>query len=183
MESTLPMSTPRSLTLASIFITRPARGDSTVSGTVFVKRPWNSPVQTTTTAASTATLSRPISGRAAAPTNRPVDLGLRRSLAALVTAGHHAAGRGALAEPWVCRARQWCRPAPAGRTATIFQAPRGCAQRCTRNGGTPTGSAREGTSRPTRDRLTVSRPATLAALISPLSSSTNGSCAAESSLG
>ena len=35
IESTLPTSTPRILTLASLFITRPARSERTVTGSVW----------------------------------------------------------------------------------------------------------------------------------------------------
>ena len=44
MEATLPTCTPRILTLASGFITRPARSEITVTGTVSVKLPRKRPI-------------------------------------------------------------------------------------------------------------------------------------------
>ena len=59
----LPTCTPRILTLASGFITSPARCDKTVTGTLRVKLPWNKPIATATMAAITSTVPRPASGR------------------------------------------------------------------------------------------------------------------------
>ena len=44
IEATLPTSTPRIFTFASGFITRPARSDTTVTGTVVPKPPRNMPI-------------------------------------------------------------------------------------------------------------------------------------------
>ena len=63
IESTLPTCTPRIFTFASTFITRPARGESTVTGALSVKLPWNKPTATATIAAITATVARPVSAR------------------------------------------------------------------------------------------------------------------------
>ena len=67
IESTLPTWTPRICTLASGFITSPARGDTTVTGTLSVNPPRNRVAASTTTARSTTTVTTPISGRSARP--------------------------------------------------------------------------------------------------------------------
>ena len=59
----MPTCTPRISTFASGFITRPARGEITVTGTVSVKLPRNKPTATATIAAITATVARPVSAR------------------------------------------------------------------------------------------------------------------------
>ncbi len=51
IEATLPTSTPRIVTRASLFITRPARGDNTVTGAVGVKLPRYKPTVRATIAA------------------------------------------------------------------------------------------------------------------------------------
>src|SRR5436190_13723766 len=63
MESTLPTCAPCSFTLASGFITRPARSERTVTGTVSVKLPRNSPAASATIAAIATTVPRPASAR------------------------------------------------------------------------------------------------------------------------
>ena len=63
IEATLPTRTPRIFTLASGFITSPARWDRTVTGTVRVKLPWNKPTATAMMAAMTTTVPNPASGR------------------------------------------------------------------------------------------------------------------------
>src|SRR5271166_3289936 len=62
--STLPTCTPRILTLASGFMTRPARCEITVTGTVWVKSPANRPSETATMAPITRIVANPASGRA-----------------------------------------------------------------------------------------------------------------------
>ncbi len=64
IEATLPTWAPLSLTLASGFITRPARSEITVTGTVLVKLSRNSPTETATIAAMATTVARPARGRA-----------------------------------------------------------------------------------------------------------------------
>src|ERR1700759_5225878 len=63
IESTLPTWTPCIFTFASTFITRPARDEITVTGTLSVKLPWNKPTATATIATRTATVTRPVSAR------------------------------------------------------------------------------------------------------------------------
>ena len=65
MEATLPTCTPSSSTLASGFITRPARCDNTVSGTVSCRPPRNNTTATATMAAVVATVTTPVSTRIA----------------------------------------------------------------------------------------------------------------------
>ena len=65
IEDTRPTGTPSILTLASGSITRPARGETTVSGTVWAKSPRNNPVATATISARAATVASPASGRIA----------------------------------------------------------------------------------------------------------------------
>ena len=64
MEETLPTWAPLSLTLASGYITRPARCEITVTGTVLVKLSWNSPTANAMIAAMATTVANPASGRA-----------------------------------------------------------------------------------------------------------------------
>lgn len=63
MALTRPTSAPCSLTLASGFITRPARGDNTVRGTVWVKPPRNMVAASTMTPTMATTVTSPTSGR------------------------------------------------------------------------------------------------------------------------
>ena len=65
MESTLPTWTPRICTLASGFITRPARVDNTVTGTVAsVRPPRNMFTAKATMPTIMAIVMKPASGRA-----------------------------------------------------------------------------------------------------------------------
>src|ERR1700682_73655 len=59
MDDTLPTWTPRIFTLASGFITSPARSEITVTGTVSVKLPRNRLTASATTAAIAITVPRP----------------------------------------------------------------------------------------------------------------------------
>src|SRR6478609_2796311 len=59
MDDTLPTWTPRIFTLASGFITRPARSEITVTGTVSVKLPRNNPAASTTTATTASRVPKP----------------------------------------------------------------------------------------------------------------------------
>ena len=63
MDDTLPTWTPRIFTLASGFITRPARSEITVTGTVSVKLPRNRLTASATTAAIAITVPRPARAR------------------------------------------------------------------------------------------------------------------------
>ncbi len=63
IDLTLPTWTPRILTLASGFITRPARSEITVTGTVSVNLPANSPIDTAKIATRTTTRASPARGR------------------------------------------------------------------------------------------------------------------------
>ena len=63
MDATVPTCAPCSLTLASTFITSPTRGDRTVTGTVVVKLPRNSPTAVITMATITTMVNSPASGR------------------------------------------------------------------------------------------------------------------------
>src|SRR5262249_20259681 len=72
---TLPTSTPCIFTLASGFITRPARGDTTVTGTLLVKSPRNRPTATAKMRTIATTVAKPANGRTydRAPKWRPGD--------------------------------------------------------------------------------------------------------------
>ncbi|CAA0124464.1 Uncharacterised protein [Mycolicibacterium vanbaalenii] len=63
IERTVPTCMSRSLTLASGFITNPARSEITVTGTVLVRLPLNSAAASTTIPAITSTKVAPASGR------------------------------------------------------------------------------------------------------------------------
>jgi hypothetical protein len=63
MDDTLPTCTPRIFTLASGFITRPARSEITVTGTVSVKLPRNNPAASTIIATTATTAPSPASTR------------------------------------------------------------------------------------------------------------------------
>lgn len=63
IEATLPTSTPRIFTLASGFMTRPARSEITVTGTVSVKDPRKRPIANAMTATSATMAARPASAR------------------------------------------------------------------------------------------------------------------------
>jgi hypothetical protein len=65
IDSTLPTTTPRILTLASLFITRPARSEMTVTGSVFVKLPLNKPIAKATIKQTATIIAKPVSGRTA----------------------------------------------------------------------------------------------------------------------
>ena len=62
IESTLPTCAPCSLTFASRFITRPVRGDSTVTGTLVDAPPLNRTTAPATIVAITTRVARPASG-------------------------------------------------------------------------------------------------------------------------
>lgn len=64
IDSTLPTWTPRIFTLASAFITSPARSEITVSGTVLVKLPRNSATASAMISPTATTVPRPASGLA-----------------------------------------------------------------------------------------------------------------------
>src|SRR5690349_16915135 len=63
IDETVPTCTPRILTLASGFITNPARSEITVTGTVVVKLPRNRPTASATIARIATTVANPASGR------------------------------------------------------------------------------------------------------------------------
>src|SRR5262245_41935298 len=65
IDATLPTWTPRILTLASGSITRPARSETTVTGTVLVKLPRNRATARAAINTSAKTRPAPASGRAA----------------------------------------------------------------------------------------------------------------------
>ena len=64
IDATLPTWAPLSLTFASGFITRPARSEIRVTGTVLVKLSRKSPMETATIAAMAITVASPARGRA-----------------------------------------------------------------------------------------------------------------------
>ena len=68
MEATLPTWAPWNLTLASGFITRPARWDNTVSGTVSCRSPRNNAAATATMATVATTVATPANAGIALPT-------------------------------------------------------------------------------------------------------------------
>ena len=72
IEATLPTSTPRIFTLASGFITKPARSETTVTGTVSVKLPRKRPTVTAMTTTIATTAARPASARAVVEFMAPV---------------------------------------------------------------------------------------------------------------
>ena len=63
IDATLPTWAPFSLTLASGYMTNPARSVRTVTGNVVRKLSWNSPTARATMAARATTVSRPVNGR------------------------------------------------------------------------------------------------------------------------
>ena len=64
IDETLPTWTPRIFTLASGFITKPARSEMTVTGTVLWKSPRNSTTASTKIRPIATTVANPASGRA-----------------------------------------------------------------------------------------------------------------------
>ena len=65
IELTLPTWTPRIFTLASGFITSPARSEITVTGTVSVKLPRNRLTARATIKPMATTIAKPVRGRTA----------------------------------------------------------------------------------------------------------------------
>lgn len=67
-EATRPTTTPSISTLASGFITKPARGESTVAGTESVNLPANTTEHKAITPAIDSSVTRPTSGRSSSHT-------------------------------------------------------------------------------------------------------------------